>query len=283
MVHLHSAKAGLVGRLALRGRLATVFQPHAWSWLAASGAVKAGARNWEKRSARWADRIVCVSEEEVRIGRAAGVNARYKVVPNGVDLSDYAEAPPEKRDEARARLGITEGHVVVCVGRLSRQKGQDVLLEAWREVAQAVPGAGLYLVGDGPDRAALESGAPEGVVFAGTRADARDWLAAADVVALPSRWEGMSMVMLEAMATGRPVVASDVAGAAEALSDEAGAVVTPENASALASALITRLKDPQLARAEGRRGRQRAQESHSLDAAARRMERVYRDVLAERG
>jgi glycosyltransferase involved in cell wall biosynthesis len=283
VIHLHSAKAGLVGRIVLRGRRPTVFQPHAWSWLAATGPVRAGALAWERRAVRWAHRIVCVSAEEVSLGRMAGVDAAYVVVPNGVDLDDYREVRQDGKAEARGLLDIGRDPVVVCLGRLSRQKGQDVLLQAWREVVAAIPAARLYLVGDGPDRAELESRAPAGVVFAGTRSDPGAWLAAADVVALPSRWEGMSMVMLEAMATGRPVVASDVAGASEALGDEAGAVIPPEDPRELASALLKRLGNPALAEAEGRAGRRRAEASHSLDASARSIERIYREVLGERG
>jgi glycosyltransferase involved in cell wall biosynthesis len=282
LFHLHSAKAGLVGRMVIRGRRPTVFQPHAWSWLAASGPVKTGALGWERRAVRWTDRIVCVSDEEIRIGRSAGVAADYIVVANGVDLEDYPVAGEPERQAARARLGIDAAPVVVCLGRLSRQKGQDVLLRAWEKVSRAVPGSVLYLVGDGPERESLESAAPAGTIFTGSKPNAADWLAAADVVALPSRWEGMSMVMLEAMATGRSVVATDVAGAAEALSGVAGALVPPEDPQGLSSALITRLEDPDLATAEGRAGRRRAERDHSLDATAHAMERVYRQVLASR-
>lgn len=91
------------------------------------------------------------------------------------------------------------------------------------------------------------------------------------------------MVMLEAMATGRSVVATDVAGATEALSDEAGAVVPPEDPHSLSSALIERLKNPVLANSEGAAGRLRAERDHSLGATARAMERLYRQVLASRG
>ena len=284
LVHLHSAKAGLAGRMVVRGRLPTLFQPHAWSWLAASGPVRAGARNWERRAVRWTDRIVCVSEEEVRLGREAGVSARYEVVPNGVDLAAYPFADDTERRFARSRLGLNpDAPTVVCIGRLSRQKGQDVLIEAWPRVARTVDGARLYLVGDGPDRSELEAKAPGGVVFAGTKADVPDWLAAADVIALPSRWEGMSMVMLEAMATGRPVVASDVAGASEALRGDGGAVVPPEDNDALSTALIVRLEDPYRARNEGMAGRSRVEAAHSLEVAAQRTERIYYEVLEERG
>lgn len=279
LVHLHSAKAGLAGRLALRGSVPTVFQPHAWSWLAAAGLVRGTARAWERAAARWTNRFICVSEAEADAGRAAGVTGRFEVIPNGVDLDAYPFAGRSERSEARGRLGLEETPTVVCLGRLSAQKGQDVLLRAWRAVAGRIEGARVVLVGDGPERARLEAEAGPGVLFAGNRTDPWDWLAAADVVAMPSRWEGMSMVMLEAMATGRPVVASDVAGAREALASEAGAVVPAEDPAALASALVARLADPDLAEREGRVGRERAERAHSLDATVARIEVVYRALL----
>ena len=115
------------------------------------------------------------------------------------------------------------------------------------------------LVGDGPDEESLRSNAGPRVHLVGKRADVADWLAAADVVAFPSRWEGMSLGMLEAMAIGRSVVATDVGGAEEALGGEAGAVVPPGDAAALASAIVERLRDPARTAAEGRAARERAE------------------------
>lgn len=234
LVHLHSSKAGLAGRLAVRGRRPTVFQPHAWSFAAVTGPVRAASLAWERLGARWADTIVCVSQAECDDGTAAGVRARLAVVPNGVDLGRWT---PADKGAARERLGLAPGTpLVVCVGRLSRQKAQDVLLAAWRDV----PGADLALVGDGPDRAALEASAPPRVRFAGRRDDVAGWYAAADVVAVPSRWEGMALVALEALACGRPVVGTDVAGMREIGVD----VVPPDDPAALARALVHRLRSP---------------------------------------
>ena len=153
LVHLHSAKAGLAGRLLLRGRRPTVFQPHAWSFEATGGAVGRGALMWERAGARWADVIVCVSEGERRRGQEAGVKARYEVVPNGVDLARWAPAAGDDRATARAALALdASAPVAVAVGRLAPQKGQDVLLPAWERVLERVPSGCLVLVGDGPDR-----------------------------------------------------------------------------------------------------------------------------------
>jgi glycosyltransferase involved in cell wall biosynthesis len=234
LVHLHSSKAGLAGRLAIRGRRATVFQPHAWSFDAVTGPVRTATLAWERRAARWTHVVVCVSAAERDAGVAAGIAPpRWAVVPNGADLGRWT---PEPKGPARKHLGLpVDRHVIICVGRLSRQKGQDVLLAAAREVD-----ADVVLVGDGPDRAALEAAAPANVRFAGRSDDVAAWYAAADAVAVPSRWEGMPLVVLEALACGRPVVGSDVSGMREA----GAVVVPPEDPAALAAALRECLAHP---------------------------------------
>jgi glycosyltransferase involved in cell wall biosynthesis len=121
------------------------------------------------------------------------------------------------------------------------------------------------------------------VTFVGTRADVEEWLAAADVVALPSRWEGMALTMLEAMARGRAVVATDVAGADEALGSEAGAVIPVEDVRALADALVVRLLDPARAAAEGAAGRARAERSHDARSTAAAAADLYADLIGRRG
>jgi len=131
---------------------------------------------------------------------------------------------------------------------------------------------------DGPDGKELRRRAGREVRLVGYRTDTGEWLAAADVVALPSRWEGMSLGMLEAMARGRSIVATDVPGALEAL-DDAGAVVPPEDPAALADAIAVRLLDPARAAAEGRRARQRAERAHDLATTTARIAEVYDELL----
>ncbi len=245
VVHLHASKAGLAGRLGLRGTgLPVLFQPHGWSWLAVEGPVRAASLRWERAAARWTDLFLCVGDAEQKAGRAAGIRGRYTVVHNGVDLSRFR---PADRLAARTRLRIEpDARLAVCVGRLTRQKGQDVLLAAWPAVRARCPEARLVLVGGG-DRMP----APSGVTFTGEVDDVRDWLAAADLVVLPSRWEGLSLAVLEALASGRPVVASDVPGLGEMVAPGTGATVPPDDPGALAAAVADRLNDPARARAEG--------------------------------
>ena len=279
LVHLHSSKAGFAGRLALRGRLPTVFQPHAWSFEAVRGPVRPAALAWERSAARWATVILCVSDAERARGEEQGIHASWRVIRNGVDVDVWLGASDEDRSAARQRLGLDERPTVVCVGRLARQKGQDVLLEAWPSVTSVVPEARLALVGDGPDLEKLRRAADDSVLFAGQTEDVADWLAAADVVAFPSRWEGMSIALLEAMARGRSIVASDVPGASEALG-ETGQLVPPEDPAALAGALAARLSDRSRSAAEGRAARARVEQTFPLRSTRDSVAELYAELVS---
>ncbi|GHB23018.1 glycosyl transferase family 1 [Streptomyces viridiviolaceus] len=283
LVHAHSAKAGLAGRLAVRGRIPTVFQPHAWSFEAVGGATAAAALVWERWGARWATRTVCVSEAERATGVDAGITGRWTVVPNGVDPEHYH---PAAAGTVRAGLAPLAGvrpqtPLAVCVGRLCRQKGQDLLLRAWDAVVDRVPDARLVLVGDGPDLARLREGAPGSVLFAGAVADAALWYQAADLVVLPSRWEGMALAPLEAMACGRPVVITDVDGARESLPPSLTdrCLVRPEDPGELAEAVAALLLDPPLRESLGDRGRRHVLALHDVRHTAEQVAGVYRDLL----
>ena len=281
LVHLHSSKAGLCGRLALRGRLPTVFQPQAWSFHAAGGAVGWAAAAWERTGARWAHALVCASETERQDGERAGIRAPWRVIYNGVDVERLSAVGEEEQRAARGRLGLGEEPLAVCVGRLSRQKGQDVLLDAWPAVRERVADAQLWLVGSGEDRVDLESRAVAGVSFSGERDDVPDWLAAADVVVQASRWEGMSLAILEAMARGRSIVTTEVAGNREALGQDAGAIVPPVHPAALAEEVSLRLGDPELRAAEGRAARERAVRSHDVRKTTAQTAELYLELLGD--
>ncbi|WLW54889.1 glycosyltransferase [Streptomyces sp. YU58] len=281
LVHAHSAKAGLAGRLAVRGRIPTVFQPHAWSFEAVGGLTSALALRWEQRGARWAHRMVCVSEGERATGVRAGIDGRWSVVPNGIEPARFH---PAAVDTVRATLlpGVPPAApLVVCVGRLCRQKGQDVLLEAWPSVTRRVPEARLLLVGDGPERDRLRARAPESVLFAGAVTDVAPWYQAADLVVLPSRWEGMALAPLEAMACGRPVLLTDVDGARESLPPDLlpRCLVPPGDPAPLAGAMTELLLDPLLRESLGHEGRHHVLSTHDVRHTAEAVADVYRDLL----
>ncbi len=273
VIHLHSAKAGLAGRLAVRRRVRTVYQPHAWSFLAAEGSVGRLARAWEQWAGRWTDVLVCVSVAEREIGRRAGVRTEAQVVPNGVDLATFAGVPDPA--VARSRLGLDEAPTAVCLGRLCRQKGQDRLVALWPGVRRLLPTAQLVLVGDGPGRAAVSGREADGVVLVGSQSDPALWLASADVVVVPSRWEGMALAPLEAMAAGRSVVGFDVVGLAESVPVDAGLLVPDGADTLLAEAIAHRLSDRALAATEGAAGQSHAVEHHDASRAAQALVEAY--------
>ncbi|WP_344587670.1 glycosyltransferase family 4 protein [Actinomadura vinacea] len=172
--------------------------------------------------------------------------------------------------EVRARYGLSDRPVAVCVSRLVRRKGQDALIHAWPRVLKAVPDAALLLVGDGSYRADLEKlavslGVDGSVVFTGSVPweELPAHFDAGDVFAMPCRTrhrgldvEGLGIVYLEASATGLPVVAGDSGGAPDAVVDgETGIVVEGRSVAAVARALSDLLGDPERARKMGRQGR----------------------------
>lgn len=278
VVHLHSSSAGLAGRLALRGRCPTLFQPHLWSFQSAPRPLRGPAVVWERWAARWTRHLVCVSDDELAAGRAAGIDAPAEVVCNGVDTDRLR---PADRRAARRLLGLPpDVPIAVCVGRLAPLKGQDQLLAAWPAVLARVPDARLVLVGDGALgarwRATIPAATHDSVLWWGHSDEVAAHYAAADVVVVPSRAEGMALVPLEAMACGRSVVAFDVGGVRQSVAG-AGAVLPAGDLPALADAVASRLRHPEVADREGRAGRGRAAD---LFAAAQATDRLC--VLAEK-
>lgn len=289
LVHLHSSKAGAVGRLVIRRRLPTVLQPHAWSFQSVGPAMASVALGWEKLAARWTHTLIAVShaERDVAIGHGIRGSEHAEIIANPVDTSRFRPVGAAERNRpAMSPLAdvIDPGHklIVACVGRLCRQKGQDVLLSSvWPQVRASVPDAALVLIGDGPDRARLESMADRSVHLLGNRTDIDELLRHIDLAIFPSRWEGMSLAMLEAMASGLPVVVSDVGGVAETVGRGAGAVVPLENHGAWADAIVARLQSTAVRTAEGRRGREIVTAAHTPGAVAHRLAAVYRRLVGD--
>jgi glycosyltransferase involved in cell wall biosynthesis len=220
--------------------------------------VESGKAAWRVRVDRltWrlARRWTANSREVARVlEQREGIDARrIDTIPNGIDTAHFAEHVSAV--EFRSRMGIQPGdRVVVCVGRLDPLKGQTTLVRAFRDVVASEPRARLCLVGDGADRAALARHVDEfrlgdRVTFAGTIADVREALAAADVFVLPSNEEGLPGSVMEAQAAGVPVVATAVGGTPELVQHEhTGLLVPPRDAGALSEAIVRLLRDSDLA------------------------------------
>lgn len=240
----------------------------------------------DRRLLRGLDAVVVVSASLRALLVDHGVAAeRIHVVPNAIDVEAVAAAAQARRDALRAGWGVADHRVLLCLGRLSREKGQDVLLEA---VARLPAGGDrpltLVLVGDGAARADLEAqarrlGIDARVRFLGWRDDPHACLGAADAVVLPSRTEGLPLALLEAMAARRPVVATRVGGVPDALAEgAAGWLVAPDDADALGAALARMLADA------GERARRtaaalaRVRDAYGAERQARALEAIYSRV-----
>jgi glycosyltransferase involved in cell wall biosynthesis len=285
VIHLHSSKAGFAGRIAIHGRRPTIFSPHAWSFLHEGALMQRASLAWERWASRWTDLTLCCSSSEQQRGEDARIPGRYRVVPNAVDLAHFSSARPGDRVEARDQLGLNRAPLAVCVGRITPQKGQDVLIAAWAEVRRAVPNASLLLVGDDDKGGWIAQPPPAGVEIVGRQDDVRPWLLASDLVVQPSRWEGMSLVVLEALASGRSVVATDVDGMREVIgwpsTEAAGTIVPVEDPRALAAAIIERLGSAALASKEEARARQRAT-AFSLPVWGERLAALTAEIAGQR-
>lgn len=275
VVHLHSAKAGLAGRLAVRGRTPTVFHPHAWSYQAVTGPAAAISRLWERTARRWTARFLLTSPAELA-ARPRGVAATScDVVGNGVDVDLWAPPAPAARAATRARWNLGDRPTVLCVGRACPQKGQDWLVPRFDTVARAVPDALLLVVG--PDTGVLERPTGDGddavrLVDGVSNAEIRDLMGAVDLVVLPSRWEGLPLTLLEAMATGRAVVATPVGGNGE-LAAVAGRVA-PLGDDFLA-AVVSLLGDDDARAVAGAAGRALVVDRYRLDDWSARVTAAY--------
>ncbi|MSS70112.1 MAG: glycosyltransferase family 1 protein [Candidatus Latescibacteria bacterium] len=227
------------------------------------------------------DRVIAVCEAgaDLLIRHFGARRGGLTVVRNGIEVERFAPGPGVAHE---AMKGL---RVVIAVGRLTPQKGLDTLIQAAPEVVRAVPDAGFLIVGDGPLRGELErmgqaSGVGERIIFAGERRDVHDLMRGAQVLALPSVYEGLPLVALEAMACGLPVVASAVDGVPEAVADgETGVLVPVGDVACLADALIGLLRDPARGEAMGRRGRARAEACFSASRMAEETQAVYEACL----
>ncbi|GAA3037344.1 glycosyltransferase family 4 protein [Actinokineospora globicatena] len=256
-----------------------------------------GARQSLRRIGSTTDVVTYVSGyTRSRFAAAFGPSAALELLPSGVDTELY-RPDAGARASIRARHGLGDRPVVVCVSRLMPRKGQDVLIRALPEIRSRVPGAALLLVGGGPYRSRLESiaaqaGVTEHVVFTG----AVPWeelpahYAAGDVFAMPCRTHGkgldveaLGIVFLEAAATGLPVIVGDSGGAPETVRDGvSGHVVNGRAVADIASRIADLLADPALASEMGAAGRRWMQKDWTWSTRAARLrhlldgETVYR-------
>jgi glycosyltransferase involved in cell wall biosynthesis len=254
LVHAHGLRAGFVAVRAAQARVPVVVTWH--NAVLAGGPRRQLFAAIEKRIAREATLNLAVSSDLVARIRALGGVA--ELAPVGATPS---HSPAGSTDATRAELGAGDRPLVLSVGRLHPQKGFDVLIQAAGLLAGRVPAPLFAVAGDGPMRAELQRRIGRTAVpvrLLGRRADVPELLAAADVVVMPSRWEGSPLAAHEALLAGRPVVATAVGGLPDLAAGGAIDLVPAGDAAALAAAIARLLDDPEYAAALAARGAARA-------------------------
>lgn len=290
IVHVHGGVAGLWGRLAafMAKTPIRIYTLHGIHYLHYKNPVKRALFiALERMLSHWTQRIICVSAADLQSGVRAGCFAqkRAMLIRNGIAapvLPAAFEAQAKKKE-----LGIPDQvHVIGSVGRLHYQKGQCYLLEAARLLLQKIPDLRVLLAGDGPLRDELEAlaqqlGISDKVIFAGARRDVPELLAIMDVFVLSSRWEGLPLSLLEAMAMAKPIACFAVAGIEELLEDgRSGLLTPPGDADALAAAIGRLLQDQESAKQMAVCGKATFQEHFEKQGMLQATASLYEELFA---
>jgi glycosyltransferase involved in cell wall biosynthesis len=246
----------------------------------------------ERAMSRTTSAVVCVSAsdlDQARKYRLAPAE-RLRLILNGVEIVDPASDPDRDRriEELRLRLKL-RSPVIGSVARLHRQKGVGNLIRAAEPILRARPEATIVVVGGGPLESRLRTeiakrGLDRRVILLGERTDAADLLSMFDVFVLPSLWEGLPLVLIEAAALGKPIAATDIDGTREILRDgETGLLFRPNDPAALAEAVLRLLGDADLARRLGDRARRDIPPAFTVGRMVEETERLYLDLAAGKG
>ena len=237
----------------------------------------------DRFSNRFASHIVAVSAScrDFLITRESIPASDVTLVPNAIDLRRFSPAAP-RRDQARVELGLpASARVVAGVGRLNPQKNFALFLDIAAQLASRFPGLHFLLAGDGPEEKMLREkaaalGIADRVTFSGYVADTRLVYLAADVLLMPSRYEGLPMTLLEAMAMGLPVVASQLDGIAEVIGDgREGFLVPSDDASLFVERTAALLQDAELSSRIAQNARAKIEASFSVERMTSAVEEIY--------
>jgi glycosyltransferase involved in cell wall biosynthesis len=293
IVHTHSSKAGILGRWAawLARVPVIVHTVHGWGHHERQHPlVRAYYIILEKLSLLITDRLIVVSPQNIEKGLADGIGspANYVVIRSGIELERFGH-PQVPRNETRRTWGIPQDAAVVgTVTRLSAQKAPLDFVRAAALVAQTRPDVWFVMVGDGDLRPQVEAlaselGIRDHLVLTGLRRDVPELMAAFDIFALSSLWEGLPRVLPQAMATGLPIVATAADGTAEAVAQGINGILTPPGEpKVLAGMLLQLLQNPALAQQMGAAGRARVDEFSDTRMVAQ-IDALYRALLREKG
>lgn len=286
----HGYKANLLGRIAAR-RAGIPAVAVARGWTGESFKVRLYER-LDRFHLRWMNHVVCVSEAQAAKVRRAGVRPeRMSVIYNAIDPMRFHEPDPRYRAKLLRYFRQPRSLIVGAAGRLSPEKGFDVLVAAAERVLRVNPSAGFVLFGEGPERARLQqrinaAGMSQTFILAGFRADIDRFVPHFDLLVLPSYTEGLPNVVLESFAAAVPVVATAVGGTPEVIEDGiSGYLVPPGDAEAMAERIVEAMGHADRLPSMGRKGRLYVQEKFGFATQARLYHELFEKLCpnAEEG
>jgi glycosyltransferase involved in cell wall biosynthesis len=292
VVHTHSSKAGILGRLAaaLAGVPIIVHTYHGFGFHDRQAAPVKGAYVFlERLCARFTTALVFVSRANAEYAERHGLGpaANAVVIRSGVKLSDF----PADVDAAALKMSAGIGRhkpVVVSIGNLKPQKNAGDFVAAAAKVLAKVPDARFVFIGDGPEKGALQArafalGLDGKILFLGWRRDGAKWLAASDVFAMTSLWEGLPRALVEALRTGLPSVCYATDGVVDVLRDgENGYLIPPGDVDAFAGRLVELLSDAELRRRLGAAAAASIGPEFDIDGMVRAQEELYERLAGQR-
>lgn len=234
-------------------------------------------------------RFIAVSDQLRRhyLAHFPQLAARFVTLYNGIEVNRFAPRPEHTPQPLRQSYGLPPtAPIILTVAVLREPKGLQYMIAAMPQIVQAIPEARYVVVGNGPHEAALrqlahQSGLGDHIVFAGAQDNIPDWLAMSDLFVLPTLADALPTVLMEAMAAGRPILASAVGGVPEMVTDgQNGLLLRPGQPQALAQAAIHLLQNPALAHQMGQRGQQTALNRFNLANQAHALAEIYREVAS---
>jgi len=295
IVHFHGTRAAMLGRMAAILTLhkpKIVYTVHGFHLIHSPNPLKRiPLLLVERLLNRFTDVIICVSHSDRKnlIQRKLAKEDKIKVIWNGIDIKRFQKVKVNRYIKKKEFNLPPDAFVITMIGRLHPQKDHQTLLTAFQQVASELPNAYLLIVGEGPLRAKLEQytqslGIEGRVKFTGLRRDIPAILAITDVFVLSTLWEGLPIVLLEAMAAAKPVIASDVDGNREVVvNEETGLLVPPGNPEALAQTIIRLAKEPQKAKEMGQKGLERAKRHFSMELMCQQIANLYTELAKSQG
>jgi glycosyltransferase involved in cell wall biosynthesis len=230
---------------------------------------------------RYADRFIVISREIDAELSAAGIQEKERVIiPNAVDTDYFSPLSYDEKQKLKQNLRLNSNHIAIFTGRLSPEKQVHLLLSIWPAIRKVHSDAMLLIVGDGPEAEKLKGNAPDGVVFTGGVNDTKPFFQAADIFVLPSLAEGLSIAMLEAMASALPAVVTGLAGATDIITHKKnGWLIPPGNVPLLEQGIIELFSDDRIRDSIGRQGREHVISNYSITSAERELRNLYYQII----